>query len=658
MQASDNKATSWQPEGLRLALSQLNQSVQGMRQNLGNLDDFGSGVGEGVRVTPEDRRDMLWAIRDREGKSEPPRATQTLTTQPSFDVLRQIKTIDPDGLGRLIPLAPFKDDAFMVRANAGMNFGPNPTEVEGIGRQLKPKYDPEKLAQYKRALKEQSILKKAGYLTGSAASDLVNDSSRAIWWLINAPQAIVNLGSETGAAVFNPDLFARREVGLDEALKEGMVTYKQPRISKEVIKERAEEISREDHTALLNKFASGLIDPENPYTFEDNERDLAILEETSKRKAIEQLEREAKENLANYRRAKPGVKILNNRILKNRFNPNLVNAAAIVPAALAINAGIGLTGRREGYQAVVPDEDDNTKTSNAIAEVASRYILGREGRLLEAEDFLLERPDVTYGEYQKYKGYLRDREIDWNPLDDGKINIGGILKTNPDGIRGAEVSFMGKSLPVNDTIIPTVSAVAGTALGAALTNLGSIRLKGGLRNRKGIGKLNALRPEVLPRDPKTAQRVYANAEPDSDGLKPKNTFINRMQAEFDKDDGYKNLKVLGTIAGSGLLGAAAGTAAGESIEDERRRRNFAERNPNIDYDLYKANALQLLEDQQRIKAMTPEQERGDSKVGFNKRSQQQALNTTALKQQTLIDQIVNEDLRHKLNVSKANSSGR
>ncbi len=599
----------------------------------GAKDDLGFGLSEGMRVTPEDRRDALWEIRDIEGKSEPPRAVSTMATQPGIDVLRQIKTIHPNA--PLPGVSPYSDEFFVMRGKGGMNFGPNapadlsPGDKAGVER-------------YKRGLREQSFLRKAGFLGGAAASDLVNDSSRSIWWLINAPQAVTNLASELGAAHFSPDLFARREVSLDEATKKGWVNYKQPAINEAALNERVRDISEEAERTLLNKFADGMVDPENPYTDTDFDKDMAVLQEKSKRKALEQLQAEAKDNVGNYVRSRPGVKIRGNRILKNRFNPNLVNAATIIPAALGINAGIGLMGRHEGYQAVVASEEDARRTENALAEVASRYLAGREGRLLEAEDFLLERPDVSMGEYQKYRGYLRDRDIDMNPFDDGKINFGGILKTNPDGIRGAELSFMGKSLPVNDTLMPTIGAAAGTALGAALTNLGSIKMRGGFKRRKGLGKAVGFMPEVLPRN-RDGSRQNARK---GDGP------INRMQAEFDKDDGpMHNVRVLGTVGGMGMAGLAAGNALGTSIEDERRRRNFEDRNPGIDYDTYKTNAKKVLDEKIKIAAANPnaESERGESRVGFSKRSQQAALQTKTLQQQTLIDQIIDEERKARAN---------
>ena len=144
--------------------------------------------------------------------------------------------------------------------------------------------------------------------------------------------------------------------------------------------------------------------------------------------------------------------------------------ALSIPAGLAINAGIGLmnpVGGSEGYKAVFPDEDDPTKTSNVIGEVASKYFLGRSGNLLPYDEFVKVRPDVSEDEYRRYKAYKHSKALDYDPTD-GDVSVLplGYLKGTTEGIRGPEIEFMGRSLPVNDTLIPFVGAVAGTAAGA------------------------------------------------------------------------------------------------------------------------------------------------------------------------------------------------
>ena len=106
--------------------------------------------------------------------------------------------------------------------------------------------------------------------------------------------------------------------------------------------------------------------------------------------------------------------------------------AAAAPAWIAASLGVGNFMRQPGYKAAVPSETDPTQTSNALAELGSRYFLGRSGSLLPYEEFRKERPDVSRSEYNAYKNYLFS----------GKSPI----KATVDGIQGPEVTFMGKSL--------------------------------------------------------------------------------------------------------------------------------------------------------------------------------------------------------------------
>ncbi len=449
------------------------------KREQGILNDLKHGRAEGFRITPEDRRDLLWEVRDAEGKSEPLRGTQVFGTHTLTDVARQAKTVDPKAFGWL-PVDAINNEIFIRRANTGMNFGPSPLELLG------GEVTPENFNEYKQALHNQSRARKASFLGGSLASDVVQDSSRSIWWLFNAAQVTTIVINEQLSAVVNPDLFANRVVPLAEVKEKGWVAFKEPQLDPELFQARVQKIRDQNQSEAFNAMADGYLDIENLMEVND------ALYQGAVNQARAELLGEAKAQPVNYKNTRPGVKIRSNRILKRRFNPNLVTAATLIPAGIGINAGIGLLGRNEGYAMTVPKEVDPFSTDNAVAEVAACYLAGREGRLLEAEEFLLERPDVTYGEYQKYKGYLRDRYLDLNPFDDGKIIAGGQLKTNPDGIRGAEVSFTGKTLPLNDNLLGVGGSILGGSLGAALTNLGSIRLRGGVKARKGLGKLGRL----------------------------------------------------------------------------------------------------------------------------------------------------------------------
>ena len=111
-----------------------------------------------------------------------------------------------------------------------------------------------------------------------------------------------------------------------------------------------------------------------------------------------------------------------------------------LPAVLAVSLGMGQLGVSPGYKAVVPSEDDPRETADPVMEAASRYFLGRTGRLLPYDEFVKERPDVSPEEYRAYKQYLFGNQ--------------GVLKATDEGILGPEVAFMGKSIPVSTAIAP------------------------------------------------------------------------------------------------------------------------------------------------------------------------------------------------------------
>ena len=170
---------------------------------------------------------------------------------------------------------------------------------------------------------------------------------------------------------------------------------------------------------------------------------------------------------------KKGYQILEDEgekyIAKRKYEPGHIDALAI-PAGIAMNTGLGLMtpfGGAEGYKAAVPSEEDPSKTANVIAEVASKYILGRTGNLLPWDEFKKVRPDVSKDEYQRYKAFKFDKEADLNPFDDGKMTLPtGVLKYTNEGIHGPEVQFLGRSLPLSTGILPTATATLGAALGA------------------------------------------------------------------------------------------------------------------------------------------------------------------------------------------------
>ena len=519
----------------------------GNLNNVGGMDGLSKGAKDAARVTPEDRRQNLNWIRDAEGKAEAPRAHFTLAQLPLLDNLRQVKTVGANPIVNALPIKPLSDYNLLARGNAGLNIG-------GVTEFDLDKLDTTGVKSsadaYKQRLAAIPLSEKLGYAGGSAGNDFINDSSRGVWWLLNAAQAVGNVSSELVANSINPRFFGKEVLSnLDDATNKGLLRYR-PKI-----------------------------EPNSDFGSTPGSREFEL---------------EMRLNPDNYIPGAPGVSF--NKATKEwgrrSYNPNVINAAAMLPTALAINEGIGLLDRKDGYTATVPGEFDPRKNDgmDAVAEVGARYFLGREGRLLNENEFRLERPDVSAGEYKAYKGYLRDREIDLNPLD-GKINIGGVLKTNPDGIRGAEAQFLGKTLAMNDTIIPVVSAIAGTALGAAASRL-SPRQKG----------LN-----------------------------------------------------VALLFGGGLAGYGAGRKVGGNIEEERRRRNFNERKPGVDYDLTKERSKAVLDKKYERQAANPQETKANSNAYNDRMTQQSALLDTALEQQVMVDQIadpiVKQRAQRELNTS-------
>lgn len=257
---------------------------------------------------------------------------------------------------------------------------------------------------------------RVGQVGGHLAADLTQDRSRELWWLLNAPQAIGNVTQEAFTNKFTGGKFE---------------------------KSTAQQDSAGNLLSIANKLEAekaGALDPQS-----------GRLKKGYSMKDVD------------------GDKI----IYKRDYEPGHVEALQI-PVGVAINAGIGLLnpfGGQEGYQAALPSEEDASKTSNVIGEVAAKYILGRTGNLLPWTEFQKVRPDVSKDEYMRYKAFKFDKEGDLNPFDDGQATIpSGVLKYNNDGIHGAEVQFLGRSLPLNTAIMPAATAILGTALGARRAN--------------------------------------------------------------------------------------------------------------------------------------------------------------------------------------------
>lgn len=261
---------------------------------------------------------------------------------------------------------------------------------------------------------------RVGQVLGTLGNDLTQDHSRGLWWLLNAPQATGNVLNEYALSKANPSLFSHRETGIQMPVMDG----EQPKVY------RDPSLTQKNKSAYQAATAQGLISKEG------------------------------------VRRKGVGVK--SGQLTKRKYNPGDVAALAI-PTGVAINAGIGLLnplGGSGGYSAAVPSDDDPSKTANAVMEIAAKYILGRTGNLLPYDEFSEKRPDVSRGDYNRYKAFKYDKDTDLNIFDDGQITLPtGVLKATTEGIHGPEVQFLGRSLPLTTTGIPYLAALAGGVKG-------------------------------------------------------------------------------------------------------------------------------------------------------------------------------------------------
>lgn len=346
------------------------------RQARGFIDAFQQAYGEGR----EDWNRAFRETRKANNQSEnAPRWTEMMQNYPTG--IRLGETLSPVreklGLGKPDPKAA------LAREDIGLGRQP-----EGKGR-------------------------RTGQVLGTLAADVTQDSTRSIYWLLNAIQATGNVIAEETIGRANPRLFGKSPIEVEVGKRGKKRTLN----------------NRKDQQALQNLgYVDAVGKPTKGVSFDDD-----------------------------------------GTAMKRNFEPGDV-ASLMIPTGLAINAGIGLMnpiGGSEGYEAAVPNPENKKETSNAVLEVANKYFLGRTGNLLPYNEFVKERPDVSPGEYGAYKAFKYDKNIDLNPFDDGKVNPlpGGVVKATTDGIHGPEVQVLGKSLPLTTGITPFATALAGTVAG-------------------------------------------------------------------------------------------------------------------------------------------------------------------------------------------------
>ena len=268
-----------------------------------------------------------------------------------------------------------------------------------------------------------STARKSGQLLGSVANDLTQDTTRSVYWLLNALQATGEVINEQALSRVVPELYKKSRVQSAEIPFTVTPEGKSPRYlnisDKDAIKEMVD--------TNKAKYVDDKLKASRGYSFDDS-----------------------------------------GDLQKRNYSPGMVQSLAI-PTGIAINSGLGLMspfGGAEGYKAALPSDDDPTKSSNVLGEVGLKYLMGRTGQLLPYEEFKKVRPDVSRDEYKRYQAFKYDKREDYNPTD-GDLTIGaGALKFTDEGIHGPEVQFLGRGLPVTTGIIPYTAALAGGLAGA------------------------------------------------------------------------------------------------------------------------------------------------------------------------------------------------
>ena len=323
-----------------------------------------------------------------------------------------------------------------------------------------------------------STAHKTGQFLGSAANDLTQDATRGIYWLLNAAQATGEVINESVLAKVVPQLYEKSLVQSTNIPYKKVPGGKEKRILNIKDKMMREEMLNRGYAKNIMQGGEEKLTASRGYSFDDA-----------------------------------------GDLQKRNYSPGMVQALAI-PTGVAINSGLGLltpTGGYEGYKAALPSEEDPTKTSNVVGEVALKYMMGKTGNLLPYNEFVKVRPDVSRDEYNAYQAFKYDKAEDYNPLD-GDFSIGGgALRGTSDGIHGAELQFLGRSLPATTAGVPYLAALAGT-VGGALAGRGRGKaaiggLVGGMGGvTAGIGAGNIIEQERRRRNAEENLAEGGNAE--------------------------------------------------------------------------------------------------------------------------------------------------
>ena len=264
---------------------------------------------------------------------------------------------------------------------------------------------------------EPTVLGRTGQMLGTATGDVLQDGTRSFWWLMNAPQAASNVTAESLFRAAAPELYETRELTSQAG------------------------------------------------------RPINIKTDLGKQIAVDE---GYATNIGGDFTLKAGVSAKNGN-LRKRAHAGGHAAALLFPQGFAINTALGLMtpfGGAPGYEAALPSQEDPSKTSNVLGEVAAKYFLGRTGNLLPYHEFVKVRPDVSRSEYEAYKAFKWDKKGDMD-LSDGNFTVPmGVLKGTTEGIHGPELQFLGRSLPLTTAGIPFAASVAGGVIGAKIPRTG------------------------------------------------------------------------------------------------------------------------------------------------------------------------------------------
>lgn len=308
-----------------------------------------------------------------------------------------------------------------TKADSMMGTHPAAFRLQELTGRLRPEKR-QALEEFDMQLKG-SKSRKAGQLTGDLANDLTQDTTRSVYWLLNALQATGEVINEQALSRLVPELYQKSRVQSAEIPFKVSKEGKQPRFlnmqDKDAVKEMVD--------TKKAKYIDDKLTAARGYSFDDS-----------------------------------------GDLQKRNYSPGMVQSLAI-PTGIAINTGLGLMspfGGAEGYKAALPSVDDPTKSANVLGEIGLKYLMGRTGQLLPYEEFKKVRPDVSRDEYKRYQAFKYDKREDYDPTD-GDLTIGaGALKFTDEGIHGPEVQFLGRGLPVTTGIIPYTAALAGGLAGA------------------------------------------------------------------------------------------------------------------------------------------------------------------------------------------------